>query len=89
MFLHSCVYGRIVCAVTHITLTDAMARKKVTQQQLENASGVDRTWIARLKLDPDANPTIETYDKLDAGLRALGVLKRGEKLVFSQREAVA
>lgn len=61
----------------------------LTQQQLEDASGIDRTWIAKLRASADANPTIDTYDKLDAALRKLGGLKRGEKLVFGQREAIA
>ncbi len=66
-----------------------MERAELTQQRLEDASGVDRTWIGKLKTDPDANPTIDTYDKLDTALRSLGALRRGEKLVFGSREAVA
>lgn len=63
-----------------------MGRVSLTQQQLEDLSGVDRTWISKLKADAKANPTIETYDKLDAALRARGALRRGEKLVFGQSE---
>jgi transcriptional regulator with XRE-family HTH domain len=69
---------------TDITLTAAMARKKLTQQQLEGASGVDRTYIARLKTGEYSNPTIDIYNKLDTALRTLGVLRRRERLVFGQ-----
>lgn len=61
----------------------------LTQQGLENASGIDRTWIAKLRANTDANPTIDTYEKLDSALRELGGLRRGEKLVFGQRESLA
>lgn len=77
-----------MCAVKHITLAEAMDRKDLTQQEVEDASGVDRTWIAKLKSGSRVNPTIDTYDKLDHGLRKLGALRRGEKLVFGQREAI-
>lgn len=74
----------------HVTLADAMARVDLTQQQLENLSGVDRTWVSKLKSGDRTNPTIDTYDKLDAALRRCGALKRSEKLVFSiQRESAA
>ena len=82
------VSARILCAVKHITLRQAMARARLTQQQLEDLSGVDRTWIARLRVATDANPTLDTYRKLDEALRAEGGLKRGEKLVFAS-EAIA
>lgn len=78
-----------LCAVKHITLANAMERKELTQQQLEDLSGVDRTWISKLLANADANPTIDTYDKLDMALRAKNCLRRGEKLVFGHREAVA
>lgn len=74
-------------AVKHITLSEAMARRDdLTQQDVEDASGVDRTWVAKLLVAPRPNPTLDTYDKLDAGLRKLGVLKRGERLVFGRRQ---
>lgn len=74
----------------HITLQEAIARRAgLTQQEVENASGVDRTWIAKLCASEDANPTIDTYDKLDSGLRKLGVLKRGERLVFGRQRVTA
>lgn len=74
----------------HITLAAAMDRKNLTQQQVEDASGVDRTWIAKLNARGAVNPTIDTYEKLDAGLRKLGALRRGEKLVFTQQpESIA
>lgn len=77
-------------APKQITLAAAMDRiDGLTQQRLEDASGIDRTWIAKLRTNADANPTIDTYEKLDAALRKLGGLRRGEKLVFGQREAVA
>jgi transcriptional regulator with XRE-family HTH domain len=75
--------------VKHITLAAAMDRVDLTQQRLEDLSGVDRTWISKLKADADANPTIDTYEKLDSALRTLGALRRGEKLVFGQPESVA
>jgi transcriptional regulator with XRE-family HTH domain len=67
-----------------------MDRRALTQQQLEELSGVDRTWISKLTLNR-SNPTIDTYDKLDAALRKVGALRRGEKLVFgpAPREGAA
>ena len=64
-----------------------MDRADLTQQELEDLSGVDRTWIAKLKGNPRANPTIDTYEKLDAALRKKGALRRGDKLIFGQRAA--
>lgn len=66
-----------------------MERADLTQQQLEDLSGVDRTWIAKLQSGRNANPTIDTYDRLDAALRTKGALRRGEKLTFGQRESAA
>lgn len=70
-------------ATKHITLAEAMDRKDLTQQQLEDASGVDRTWIAKLKVR-DSKIGLDTYEKLDTALRTLKALRRGEKLVFGQ-----
>lgn len=67
-----------------------MARRDdLTQQDVENASGVDRTWIAKLCVADNPNPTLDTYEKLDAGLRKLGVLKRGERLAFPRQRVIA
>ena len=50
----------------------------VTQQELEELSGVDRTRIARMETDPgNANPTVDTVRKLEDALK----LRRGT-LVF-------
>lgn len=73
-----------------VTLNEARDRKGITQLQLEEASGVDRTRISKLETQADPNPTLDTYEKLDKALRALGALKASEKLVFGpSREAVA
>lgn len=40
----------------------------MTQDDLEEKSGVDRTRISRLETDPDANPTFDTIQKLEAAL---------------------
>ncbi len=73
----------------HIHLERARERAHLTQQQLEDASGVDRTRISKLEVAGDARVLQDTYDKLDAALRAAGGLRRGEKLVFGPAEAVA
>lgn len=66
-----------------ITLSEAIDRiEDLTDVRLAEESGVDRTWIGRLKDRADANVSIDTYEKLDGALRRLGGLKRGEKLVF-------
>lgn len=83
-------HTRTAAALKPVTLVDAMDRiDGLTQQGLEDASGIDRTWIAKLRTNAAANPTIDTYEKLDAALRRLGGLRRGEKLVFGQRESLA
>lgn len=66
-----------------------MERGALTQLQLEELSGVDRTRISRLLSQDNPNPTIDTYDKLVVALRKCGALKASERLVFGQREAVA
>lgn len=86
----------MICGMKHtkrvVTLTEAMARKDLTQQELEDASGIDRTWIAKLKVR-DAEISVNTYAKLDTALRELKALRRGERLVFGpgprESEAVA
>ena len=61
-----------------MTLAEARDAKGLTQQQLEDLSGVDRTWIAKIEADPvNANPTVDTVRKLEEGLS----LRRGT-LVF-------
>jgi len=67
-----------MCAVKHMTLAEAREAKKLTQQQLEDLSGVDRTRIAKMEADPaNANPTVDTVRKLEDALK----LRRGT-LVF-------
>jgi transcriptional regulator with XRE-family HTH domain len=73
--------------VKHITLAEAMDRADLTQQQLEDVSGVDRTRISKLLNADTANPTIDTYDKLVAALRAKRGLRRGEKLIFGRAQS--
>lgn len=89
--LTSCAYGRIVYAVKHtrrrrapklVTFTEAFERSGLTQLQLEERSGVDRTRISKLMLQAAPNVTLDTYDKLDAALRACRALAPMEKLVF-------
>lgn len=76
---------RVVAAKRVVTLAEAMDRKDLTQQQLEDACGIDRTWIAKLKVR-DADISVTTYAKIDAALRRLKALRRGERLVFGPRE---
>ena len=77
----------------HITLLAARDRAGLTQLQLEELSGVDRTRISKLEQD-GGNPTIDTHEKLDTALRKIpvrkGGLRRSEKLVYeSAQERVA
>ena len=61
-----------------MTLIEARALRNLTQQKLEDASGVDRTRIAKMEADPEhANPTVDTVRKLEDALK----LRRGT-LVF-------
>jgi len=68
-----------------MTLLQARTKAGLTQQQLEERSGVDRSRISRIESDPGANPTIDTVTKLESSLG----LKRGTLLFGSAREAVA
>lgn len=73
-----------------VTLAAAMDRVRgLTQLQLEEQSGVDRTRISKLCTQDDTRVLHDTYEKLDAALRRLGGLKADERLVFGQREALA
>ncbi len=65
-----------------MTLSEARKRAGLTQMELEELSGVDRTRISRIEADPNANPTIDTVRKLEAALK----LRRGT-LVFSDESA--
>lgn len=66
-----------------VTLTEAMDRiPGLTQTQLQEHSGVDRSRISKLKSQADPRVLHDTYEKLDAALRALGALRTSEKLVF-------
>jgi transcriptional regulator with XRE-family HTH domain len=65
-----------------IALRIVRRRAGLTQQQLEDLSGIDRSRIARLET-VDTNPTLDTYTKLDQALRrAENGLRRNEKLAF-------
>jgi transcriptional regulator with XRE-family HTH domain len=74
---------------TPVTLAAAMERKDLTQLQLEELSGVDRTRISKLCAQPDARVLHDTYEKLDEALRRVGALRASERLVFGHHEAVA
>jgi transcriptional regulator with XRE-family HTH domain len=73
-----------------VTLREARGRiPGLTQQQLEELSGVDRTRISKLESQSDPGVLHDTYEQLDDALRTLGALKPTEKLVFGQPEAMA
>lgn len=73
-----------------VTLASAMDRVKgLTQMQLEEMSGVDRTRISKLRTQNDTRVLHDTYEKLDVALRTLGALKASERLVFGQPESIA
>lgn len=70
-------------ATKPVTLSEARGRvTSLTQQKLEDVSGVDRTRISKLEAEDDPRVLHDTYEKLDAALRQLGALKPNEKLVF-------
>lgn len=73
----------------HTTLAAAREAKKLTQQQLENLSGVDRTRIARMEADPaNANPTVDTVRKLEDALDLRrGALVFGADLPLAEEQA--
>lgn len=80
-----------MCAVKHtkpgraVTLSEARSRVPgLTQQQLEDLSGVDRTRISKLESQDDPRLLHDTYENLDGALRKCGALKPTEKLVFGQ-----
>lgn len=58
-----------MCAVKPMTLREARDRRKWTQEQLEDASGVDQGVISRLERGTSANPTFDTVRKLEEALR--------------------
>ncbi len=68
--------------VKQMSLRKARERRRWTQEQLENASGVDQGVISRLERGEYANPTNDTVVKLEAALE----LERGT-LIFGQAEA--
>lgn len=62
-----------------MTLREARRLRGMTQEQLEEASGVEQTAISRLELGRVANPGITTVRKLEAALKLKpGVLVFGE-----------
>lgn len=77
----------------HMTLLDARLsfrlpgrkEKGITQQELEELSGVDRTRISKLESDPNANPTVETVSKLEVAMR----LKPGTLVFGSKAQELA
>lgn len=72
-----------------VTLADAMDRiDGLTQMQLEELSGVDRTRISKLRTQNDARVLHDTYEKLDGALRRVGALRATERLVFGQLESI-
>jgi transcriptional regulator with XRE-family HTH domain len=79
-------------ATQRVSLNEAMSRlkaRRLTQLDVELASGVDRTRISRLCRQADPRVLLDTYEKLDDALRKLGALRAGERLVFGQTEAWA
>lgn len=73
-----------------VTLVEAMERKDLTQLQLEELSGVDRTRISKLCREADLRVLHDTYIKLEDALRRCGALKASEQLVFGPKaEALA
>lgn len=73
----------------HITLRDARDRSGLTQLQLEELSGVERSRISRLESEDDTEVLHTTYVALEGALRKVGALKRGETLVFGSAKALA
>lgn len=74
-----------MCAVKHITLKDARDKADLTQQELEELSGIDRTRISKIEASEDANVLLETAEALETALRKAGGLKRGERLTFRSK----
>lgn len=73
-----------------VTLAEVMDRGDgLTQMQLEELSGVDRTRISKLCSQADARVLHDTYEKLADALRRAGFLKASERLVFGQPESIA
>jgi transcriptional regulator with XRE-family HTH domain len=70
--------------VKRIYLRAARERRGLTQEQLEESSGVPQAVISKLERNPDARPTFDTVIKL---ADALGVDPRA--LRFGQPEAIA
>lgn len=68
----------------HIGLRKARHRAGLTQKQLEDLSGVDRSRISYLETTAD-NPTLDTARKLEGALREKNGLRRNEQLVFGPK----
>lgn len=69
--------------MTHKPLREVRKKRRFTQQQLAQMSGVDQAYISRLERGEYSNPTIDTVRKLEGALRL-----RPGTLVFGS-EAVA
>lgn len=59
----------IFLPVKQITLKEARKRRRLTQEQLEGASGVDQAVISKIERGLVLDPASSTVLKLAAGLR--------------------
>lgn len=65
-----------------VSLYDARDRAGLTQLELEELSGIDRTRISKLEATPGAKCLADTYDALATALRKSKGLRANEVLVM-------
>jgi transcriptional regulator with XRE-family HTH domain len=70
--------------VKHCSLKEARARRKWTQEQLADASGVDQSVISRIERGDVEDPQNSTVEALERALK----VKRGT-LIFGAQERIA
>lgn len=71
--------GRKFVVVKQMTLREARRLRGMTQEQLEDATGVQQAAISKLERGINANPGYETIRKLEAALKLKpGVLVFGD-----------
>lgn len=70
--------------IVAVELKTARERRGWTQEQLAEASGVDKGTISRLEAAVITDPLTSTVDKLETALRTLGRgrLRQYERLAF-------
>lgn len=69
-----------------MTLREARRLRGMTQEQLEDASGVEQGFISKLELGKSVNPSYETVKKLEAALKLKpGVLVFGDTSFQAER----